>query len=230
MGFEASYSRRLALINSATSKPRTLCAAQVRALAEKYFGGWRAPAEPRPTTHIAAPASVACAAASAGACRSCAKDGPGMPAWVSDASPNPGPTLNQAAASAGGGTVSRAGGVDCRDGEAGQECGGVDSGAGPRVGRAELDAGPPVGGVHAGAPGARRLAMAARAGPAVMQAYFRPSLYSPDAVALDVVWRVPVLLGLARPVPSHRHPLRNVRCIDALRLSCLCAGQSAWRT
>ena len=91
--------------------------------------------------------------------------------------------------------MSWAGGVDCRDGRAGQDWGGVDSGAGPRVG-----------GVHAGASGARRLKMAARAGPAVMQAYYRPSLYSPDAVALDVVWRVPVLPCLDRPVPSHRHP------------------------
>lgn len=192
MGYEASYSRRLALIiSSVISKPRTLCAAQVRALAEKYFGGWRAPAEPRPAAHIAAPAGVACAAASAGACRSCARDGPEMPAWASDTSPNPGPTLNPAEAAAGGGTVSWAGGVDSRNGRAGQDGGGVDSGAGPRVGRAEFDAGPRVGGVRAGARGARRLEMAARAGPAVMQAYYRPSLYSPDAVALDVVWRVP---------------------------------------
>ncbi|KAK9844157.1 hypothetical protein WJX81_006305 [Elliptochloris bilobata] len=33
----------------------------------------------------------------------------------------------------------------------------------------------------------RRLEMPARAGPAVMQAYYRPSLHSPDAVTLDVV-------------------------------------------
>jgi len=112
-----------------------VCTTQVRALAEKYFGGWQA----------ASPVRAAPAAAAAGY-----------------GSPEAGPDAAQALHPAAAAAVNRAGS------------------SGPGMERADA----------AGAGGgAGRFEMVARAGPAVMQAYHRPSLASPDAVTLDVIRR-----------------------------------------
>jgi hypothetical protein len=120
-----------------------VCTTQVRALAEKYFGGWQAASPVR-----AAPAAAANVGVAAGAA------GYGSP----EAGPDAAQALHPAAAAA----VNRAGS------------------SGPGMERADA----------AGAGGgAGRFEMVARAGPAVMQAYHRPSLASPDAVTLDVIRR-----------------------------------------
>ena len=152
------------------TQTRTGRRAQVRALAEKYFGAWRG-AVPQ----LAAPLpAYACQCSACAAENACAAPAMGAPAAMAPAASSPGVAGSAAAAGIGSTAATERLGSDSRD-PAGA-CGvvGVACAAGPQV-----------------AGGERRLEMPARAGPAVMQAYYRPSLHSPDAVTLDVVWCTP---------------------------------------
>ena len=142
--------------------------AQVRALAEKYFGAWRG-AAPQPAAALPAYACQCSACAAEAACAA--------PATRAAAASSPAFAGSAAAA-----------GMSMGMGTAALERPG--SGRGDAAGACGVDgagctAQPQV------ADGERRLEMPARAGPAVMQAYYRPSLHSPDAVTLDVVWCAP---------------------------------------
>ena len=139
----------------------------MRALAEKYFGAWRG-AAPQP---VAALPTYACQCSACAADPACAAPAAGAAAVVASS-----PALAGSAAATGmsSTTALERPGSGCGDG------------AGTRgVDRLGCAAQPQVAG------GERRLEMPARAGPAVMQAYYRPSLHSPDAVTLDVVWCMP---------------------------------------
>lgn len=148
----------------------------MRALAEKYFGAWRG-AAPQPA---AALPTYACQCSACAADAACAAPATGAAAAMAPAASRPVVAGNAAAAGIGSTAVIER--LGSERGDPAGACGvdGVACAAGPRV-----------------AGGERRLEMPARAGPAVMQAYYRPSLHSPDAVALDVVWCAPLGCSIA---------------------------------
>ena len=144
--------------------------AQVRALAEKYFGAWRG-AAPQPAAALPA---YACQCSACAAETACAAPATGAAAAMAPAASSS--AFAGSAASAGMSSTTALERPGSGRGDAAGTCGvdGVGCVAQPQV-----------------AGGERRLEMPARAGPAVMQAYYRPSLHSPDAVTLDVVWCTP---------------------------------------
>ncbi len=64
--------------------------------------------------------------------------------------------------------------------------------------------------------GSRHFEQGSKAGPLLMQAYYRPSMTSKDAVLLDIIWSVPVMFAAVCLTPGCS------RLESALRLLCLC--------